>query len=128
MSLKKKLTTVAVDSATDYVKERLEKLKQFDLDGDGQSDVEQIKGLLAECAERAKEALEATDFSKLASGAEQILNGVSLFGSAVDRAKLSAAIRALIPALKKTGHLLELGTRELADRRAKSIAGDARSP
>ncbi len=35
MSLKKHLTNVAVDSVMDYLKEKLEKLKQLDLDADG---------------------------------------------------------------------------------------------
>ncbi len=126
MSLKNKLTAKAVDAARDFVKEGLEKLKQLDLDEDGQADVDQIKQLLGECAERAKDALDSTDFSKLASGAEQVIQGVRLVGSSIDGAKLSAALNALIPAIKKAGHLVELDTRKLAaDHRAKSIAVNA---
>ena len=119
MSLKKRLTAKAVDSARDYVRERLEKLNQLGLDKDGQAYVDQIKELLVECAEKTKEALASTDFSKLASGSEQVISGVSLLGSSIDRERLSAAFKALVPLLKTTGQLIELGTRERADLRAR---------
>lgn len=113
MSLKKHLTNVAVDSVMDYLKEKLEKLKQLDLDQDGQKDVDQISELLMRVGTKVKDSLESTDFPKLATGLEQIMSGASLIGSSVDREKLGDACTELGTGMKKLGHLMQLGVKEM---------------
>jgi hypothetical protein len=113
MSLKQTLTDVAVDSFKDYLKEKLEKLKQLDLDHDGQKDVDQIADLLEHVAAKVKGSIESTDFPKLASGLEQIMSGASLIGGSVDRAKFADACTELGIGLKQLGHLLQLGVQEM---------------
>lgn len=113
MLLKKTLTTVAVDSARDYLQEKLEKLKELDLDHDGQKDVEQISELLMHVSEKVKESIESTDFPKLATGLEQLMEGVRLIGSSVDRKKLADACTDLGTGMQQLGRLLQLGVREM---------------
>jgi len=113
MSLKRKLTDVAVDSFIDYLKEKIEKLKQLDLDKDGQKDVDQIAGLLTSLSATVKDTVESTDFPKLATGLEQIMSGVNLIGSSIDRQKLAKTCTELGTGMKQIGHLLELGVHEM---------------
>ncbi len=117
MSIKRKLTEVAVDSFTDYLKERFEKLKQLDLDKDGHRDVDQIIEILTRCGNLAKDALSSTDFPRLAAGLDQIFAGSALMRSAVDAKKLGAAGQELVQAMKKLGELAHLGVIELKDSR-----------
>jgi hypothetical protein len=116
MSLKRTLTAVAVDSARDYLQEKLHELKQLDLDKDGQKDVDQIAALLTELAERVKASVEATDFQKLASGLDQIISGAALIGDSVDKEKLAAAFSELSLSLRQLGTLLKLGVADLKAR------------
>ena len=113
MFMKKTLTTVAVDSIKDYLKEKLERLKELDLDKNGQKDVDQIGELLLHLSDKVKAAIESTDFPKLASGLDQIVAGAGLVGSSFDREKLSDACTELGTGLKQLGHLLQLGIRDM---------------
>jgi len=113
MSLKRKLTDVAVDSFVDYLREKLEKIKQLDLDQDGQKDVDQIAGLLKSLSAKVKDTVESTDFPKLATGLEQIMSGVNLIGSSIDREKLGSTFTELGVGMQQIGHLLELGVHEM---------------
>ena len=123
MWLKTKLTGMAVDSATSYAKQQLEKLKQLDLDHDGQRDVDQIKTMVSACSASAKEALASTNFANIATGWEQMSNGLKLMRSSVDGSKWSATSKLLIPTLKKLGELLELGVAEVKEQRTNGRAG-----
>jgi hypothetical protein len=113
MFIKKTLTAVAVDSFRDYLKEQLDKIKELDLDKDGQKDVDQIADLLMHLSAKVKDAIESTDFPKLASGLEQIMAGVTLMGASVDRIKLADACSDVGAGMTKLGSLLQLGIREL---------------
>jgi len=113
MSLKRTLTAVAVDSVTEYLKERIELLKQLDLDKDGQKDVDQLKVLIGQMSLKFTAAIESTDFPKLATGLEQIMSGAGLIGASVDREKLGDACTELGAGLQKVGQLLQLGVQEL---------------
>jgi hypothetical protein len=117
MLLKKTLTAVAVDSARDYLRERLEALKQLDLDHDGTKDVDQIVELLGKVSEKLKVSIEATDFQKLAAGLEQVINGATLVGASIDREKLSDASREMVSGLSQVGKLLRLGIQEAKSER-----------
>lgn len=113
MSIKRTLTAVAVDSARDYLQEKIKELKKLDLDKDGQKDVDQISALLFRLGERVKDSLESTDFQKLAGGIEQVMNGASLIGESVDRRKLGAALEETGTVMKQIGALLKLGVAEI---------------
>ena len=113
MFLKKTLTTVAVDSFRDYLKEKLEKLKELDLDQDGRKDVDQVAELLMHVSAKVKDAIESTDFPKLASGFEQIMSGAALIGASVDRVKVADACSELGTGMQKLGGLLQLGIQDL---------------
>ena len=113
MSIKRTLTAVAVDSARDYVRERIEKLKELDLDKDGQKDVDQIAILVNQLAEKVKLALESTDFQKLATGLEQVVAGAGMIGESVDREKLGEAGKEFATGLRELGKLLKLGIEEV---------------
>lgn len=115
MIIRRKLTEVAVDSFTDYVKERLENLKKLDLDKDGQRDVDQVVEILTRCGHLAKEALAATDLPAVAGGLEQIVTGAAVIGAAVNTEKLEAAGKELGQAFKKLMNLAHLGIVELRD-------------
>jgi hypothetical protein len=111
--IKRTLTHLAVDSARDYLREKLAILKQLDLDEDGQKDVDQITGLLTRVGEKAKLALESTNFQQLATGLEQVISGAGLIGASVDREKFSAASAELATTLVEVGKLLQLGLAEV---------------
>lgn len=119
MSLKRTLTNVAVDSFRDYLRERLEEVKQLDLDQDGRKDIDQVNELLGKVAERVKESVDATDIPKLAAGLDQIMTGACMIGSSIDREKLSEALTELGGLLSQLGKLAQLGVREVRDRREK---------
>ena len=76
--LKRKVTSIAVDFARDYLRDRLKELKQLDLDKDGQKDIDQMATLLSGISEKVKDCLDSTDFQKLAGGLEQIMSGVKV--------------------------------------------------
>src|SRR5215470_17612289 len=101
MGLKRTLTNVAVDSARDYFLEKLEQIKKLDLDHDGHRDVDQIAAHLIELGKKLNEAVESTDFQKLATGLEQVVAGANLIGSSIDRQKMSAAGLMIPVTLKK---------------------------
>ncbi|HEY9791356.1 MAG TPA: hypothetical protein V6D22_13215 [Candidatus Obscuribacterales bacterium] len=113
MSIKRTLTAVAVDSARDYLLERIEKLKELDLDKDGQRDVDQVAALLNQLAVKVTAAVESTDFQKLATGLEQVITGAGMIGASVDRQKLTAAGEELHSGLRQLGKLLKLGIQEV---------------
>ena len=115
MIIKRKLTEVAVDSLTDYLKERLEDLKKLDLDKDGQKDVDQVVEILYRCGHLAKEALASTDLPAVAGGLEQIVTGAAAIGKAVNTEKLGAAGTELGQAFKKLMTLAHLGIIELKE-------------
>ena len=116
MSLKRTLTAVAVDSAKEYLQEKLVELKQLDLDKDGQKDVDQIMVLVNHIADKVKISIETTDFQKLAAGLDQVMSGAGLIGDSVDREKLADALKELGSGLTKLGTLLHLGVREIKER------------
>ncbi len=118
MSLKTKITNVAVDSARDYLMEKLDKLKQLDLDANGQKDVDQITEVLMRAATKVKVSMESTDFPKLAEGIEQVFSGMTLIGSSVDREKLGDACTELGIGMKQLGHLLQLGVKEIKENKS----------
>lgn len=110
--IKKRLTEVAVDSFTDYLKEKFEKVKQLDLDHDGRKDLDQMIELLDSCAQQSKVVLDSMDFQKLASGLDQIIVGCNTMALAVDSKALQSAGQELSKALKKLGQLAQLGIEE----------------
>ncbi|HEY9869515.1 MAG TPA: hypothetical protein V6D08_10155 [Candidatus Obscuribacterales bacterium] len=116
MLIRRKLTEVAIDSVTDYLKEKFEKLKLLDLDKDGVRDVDQIIEILTRCGQLAKEAFEMTDFQKLAAGLDQIIGGTQVIRSAVNAEKLAAVGSELTQGLKKLGELAQLGIVEMKER------------
>ena len=113
MSLKHKVTSIAVDSARDYLRDRLNELKQLDLDKDGQKDIEQMAALLTGISEKVKDCLESVDFQKLGTGLEQITSGVRVVSASVDPQKLGTASDELIAGLTQLGKLLQLGIEEV---------------
>ncbi len=113
MFMKKTLTAVAVDSFRDYLREKLEQLKELDLDHDGRKDVDQIAEQLMHLSAKVKDAMESADFTKLAVGLEQIMSGATLIGASVDRAKLADACTELGTGMKQLGSLLQLGIQDL---------------
>ncbi len=110
--IKKRLTDVAVDSFTDYLKEKFEEIKQLDLDHDGKKDVDQMKEIVESCAQHAKAAVESTDFQKLAAGLDQILSGFNTASTSIDRTALRAAGAELGRGLSKLGQLAQLAIHE----------------
>lgn len=115
--LKRKLTEVAVDSFTEYLEERLERLKQLDLDKDGQKDVDQIVEILNRCGLALKDMLNTTDFSRMASGLEQIISGTELIGKSFDPEKVTVMGRELKDGVQKIGELAQLGITEMKHNR-----------
>jgi len=113
MSIKRKLTSVAVDSVIDYLHGKLNELKELDLDHDGVKDVEQVRDALNRISVRLKEVVEATDFQKLATGIDQIASGTSLMLASVDRQKLKETNGEIMVGLKQLGKLLQLGIQEV---------------
>jgi hypothetical protein len=105
---KKKLTEVAVDQFTQYLQEKFERLKEFDLDQDGQKDVDQVIELLGRCATKAKATLDTTDFPTIASGLEHVLKGAAMIRNSIDQQQLAEFGEELAIAstkLTKLGHL-----------------------
>lgn len=98
---KKKLTQVAVDSFTEYLQGRFEKLKELDLDEDGIKDVDQIVAIVGRCAIKVKDTLESTNFPHIASGLEQVLSGAAMIRNAVDEQKLAELSAELMDATKQ---------------------------
>jgi len=113
MSIRKTVTAMAVDSAKDYLHERLEQLKKLDLDKNGIKDVDQVTELVSRAGEKVKIAMESTDFPKLASGLEQLLLGAETIRSSFDREKVGQACVELSACLAKVGKLLQLGIAEV---------------
>lgn len=113
MFIKKTITAVAVDSARDYLKERLNELKQLDLDKDGKKDVDQVIEVLTHLGEKVKESIESTDFPKLATGLEQVFSGIGLVGDSIDRRKLADTCDELAKGIGQIGTLLRLGIAEV---------------
>ena len=68
-------------------------------------------------ASKVKDSLESTEFPKLAEGIEQIISGASLIGSSVDRKKLDDACSEFGIGMKQSGHLLQLGVKEVKGNR-----------
>lgn len=110
---KKKLTEVAVDSLTDYLKERLEQLKQLDLDKDGVKDVDQIIAILHRGGNALKDCLDSTDFPKIAAGLESIMNGALMIRDSMDAEKLQALGSELKQGATKLAELSQLGIAEM---------------
>ena len=108
MQIKRKLTEVAVDSFTEYLHERFSKLKELDLDQDGQKDVDQIMLLLSRCGEKAKETLSATNIANIASGLDQIIQGASLVRKSFDEQKVGELIKELSNATSQIAKLAQL--------------------
>lgn len=113
--LKQKLTEVAVDAVTDYVKEKIQWLKQFDLDQDGRKDVDQIVEIVMRCGQLMKESIDHTNFAQIAAGLDQIMTGASLIKQSVDQEKLSAMSKELGAAWRTLGHLSQLTIQYVKD-------------
>lgn len=116
---KQKLTEVAVDAITDYLKQRIEWLKQFDLDQDGQKDVDQIIAIVVRCGQLMKESIDHTNFAQIAEGLDQIMNGATLIKNSVDKEKLGAMSKELGAGWKTLGHLTQLSIQYAKDNPAK---------
>lgn len=113
--IRKRLTEVAVDSFTDYLKEKIEEIKQLDLDNDGRKDVDQMKEIVESCGAELKKVAQSMDFQKLAAGLDQIVSGVNIVATAVDGNSLQAAGAELLKGLKKAGQLAQLAIDEAKD-------------
>jgi hypothetical protein len=107
---------MAVDSAKDYLHERLEHIKKLDLDKNGIADVDQVAELVSRAGEKVRIAMESTDFPKLAAGFEQLLSGAELIGASFDREKVGQACTELSACFAKVGKLLQLGITEVKSR------------
>lgn len=112
---RKKLTEVAVDSFTDYLKERFEKLKQLDLDKDGQKDVDQIIAIVNRAGVAMKASLDSTDFNQMGAGLEQVVNGVQLVKNSFDAVKVQAVAKELKEGCNKLVELAHLGIAEMKE-------------
>lgn len=113
--IRRRLTEVVFDSMTDYLKERLDRLKELDLDHDGQKDMDEMKELVEACGMHLKKAVESTDFQKLATGLDQIISGTNMLATAVDGKLLKAAGAELNTAMKKLGKLAQLSIKEMKE-------------
>lgn len=105
---RKKLTEVAVDSFTDYLQERFEKLKQYDLDKNGERDVDQVIEILGRCARKVKDTVNATDFPAIATGIECVLTGATQIRNSIDREKVGELGIELAAATKKLAEIGQL--------------------
>lgn len=110
--IRRRLTEVAVDSFTDYLKEKVEQIKQLDLDHDGRKDVDQIKEIVEACGQHMKSAAQSMDFQKMATGLDQIMSGLNMVATAVDGKLLQAAGAELSKGLQKLGQLAQLAIEE----------------
>jgi len=117
---RRKLTEVAVDSFTDYLKERFELLKQLDLDKDGEKDVDQIVAIVNRAGVALKDALDSTDFTQMATGLEQVVGGVNMVKTSFDAVKVQAVAKELKEGGKKLCELAQLGITEMKDNKAQS--------
>lgn len=117
MLIKKTITNLAVDSAKNYLEERLSELKKLDLDHDGHKDVDQCSEALGKIAAKVTDALESTDFQKLGTGIEQVISGVGMISSSIDQQKLALACDELAVGLKQLGKLLRLGIAEMKEQK-----------
>jgi hypothetical protein len=113
---KRKLTEVAVDSFTEYLQERFEKLKQLDIDQDGHKDVDQVIEILGRCAVKVKETIDTTNFANIAAGLEQIFQGAAIIGSSLDKQKLTELGVEIVDASKKLTALGELTIQYVKER------------
>lgn len=113
--IQRKLTEVAVDYFSDFIREKLEVIKQLDLDKDGQKDVDQLAEIVARLALRLKDALAATDFPQIAVGLEQIMNGSQLIRSSIDKESLTILSKELREGLAKVGQLSRLSVQYVKD-------------
>lgn len=116
---RRKLTEVAVDSFTDYLKEKFEMLKQLDLDKDGQKDVDQVVAIVHRTGIAFKDALDSTDFSKMATGLEHIVSGMDMIKSSFDAVKVQAVAKELKEGVTKVAELGQLGIGEMKQYRAE---------
>lgn len=105
---KRKLTEVAVDSFTEYLQEKFEKLKELDLDQDGRKDVDQVIEILGRCAETTKATIDATNFPNLAAGIESVVRGIDMCARSLDKDKLGELGQEVAEAAKKLSALGEL--------------------
>ncbi|MDZ4832449.1 MAG: hypothetical protein SGJ27_01485 [Candidatus Melainabacteria bacterium] len=119
MLFRKKLTEVAVDSFTDYLKEKFAMLKELDLDKDGQKDVDQIVAIVNRGGVALKAALDSTDFTKMATGLEQIVAGANMIKSSFDPVKVQAVAKEVEEGTKKLVELSNLGIVEMKQYHAK---------
>ncbi len=110
---RKRLTEVAVDSFSDYLKEKVAQIKTLDLDKDGVKDVDQMLAILENCTNLTKQAVATMNFQQIAAGAEQIMDGLHQVSSAVDREALKAVSIELGKGLHKLGDLAQLGIHEV---------------
>lgn len=110
---KKKITEVAVDTVTEYLEEKLEYLKTLDLDNDGQKDVDQVVEIVKRCGRSAKVVLDTTDFSKMATGLEQIITGTEMIGKSFEPEKLRSFGMEVKEGATKLGELTQLGIAEV---------------
>jgi hypothetical protein len=108
MQFKRKLTEVAVDSLTEYLQERFERLRQFDLDQDGQKDLDQIVALLGNVGSKAKETLASTDIANIAAGLDQMIQGATLIQKSFDQEKVTEFFKEVATVSAKLSHLAEL--------------------
>lgn len=121
MGIKRKLTEVAVDSFTEYLEDKLAKLKELDLDKDGQKDVDQIITILRRCGMSIKDVLETTDLTKMANGMDLMINGANMVGTSFDREKLRVVGTDLKEGLTKLSQLAQLGLVELKEREPRQL-------
>lgn len=118
--IKKKLTEVAVDAFTEYIKERVSWLRQFDLDKDGQKDVDQIIDIVMRCGAILKDSLSSTNFPQIATGLEQIISGVTLIRDSLDKDKLAEMGKELSTGANKIGELAQLSIQYAKSKESKT--------
>lgn len=116
--IKKRLTEVAVDSFADYLKEKLEKIKQLDLDHDGRKDVDQLKEIVGNCGVHMKNVLDSTDFQKLAEGLDNIMKGANMVATAFDGKLLAEAGKELSKGAEKIGQLAQLAIEDAKEKKS----------
>lgn len=106
--IQRKLTEVAIDAFTDYLKDKLEVIKQLDLDKDGTKDVDQLAEILARVGLQLKETLTATNFSQIAAGLEQIMAGTAMIRASIDKDKIALLSKEFTTGMIKIGELSKL--------------------
>jgi hypothetical protein len=113
--IQRKLTEVAVEAFTVYLKEKVEAIKQLDLDNDGQKDVDQLSEIIARLGLNVKDMLTNTNFAQIAEGLEQIMAGAELIRSAVDKDRLLQLQKETAEGLSKIGTLSRLSIQYVKD-------------